>query len=111
MSSLDNSPARGFFHDLHSFKDFIAVVIVCAPDQFLHEDCRAHDDQLNLERAFGGLRYGLQLTAQEKGESELLTTCRELVEAAYEEYRAGRDRQGQSKLEEMEKLIKKLPSQ
>ena len=110
MASLDNSPARGFFHDLQSFKDFVTIVVVCAPDQFLHEDWRSNDDQMNLERAFASLRYGLDLTAKEKGESPLLTQCRELVEAAYTEYAAGRNREGRAKMQEMEKLLKKLPS-
>ena len=87
------------------------MVIVCAPDQFLHEDWRSADDQLSLERAFAGLRYGLQLGAQEKGESAVVARCRDLVEQAFVEYQAGRNREGQHKLEEMEKLLNKLPSQ
>jgi hypothetical protein len=110
-SSLDNSPARGFFHDLHSFKDFVVIVSVCAPDKFIYEDWREPDNQLNLDRAFAGLRYGLELAAREKGESALLARCRELVEQSYVEYRARRDHAGQLKLEEVEKLLKKIPSQ
>ena len=106
-----NTPARGGFHDLHSFKDFVTMVVVCAPDQFMHEDWRAADDQLNLDRAFAGLRYGLDLTAKEKGESPLLAQCRELVEAAHADYIAGREREGRAKMQAMEKLLKKLPSQ
>jgi hypothetical protein len=109
-SSLDKSPARGGFHDLHSFKDFVAMVIVCAPDNFMSQDWRATDDQWNLDRAFAGLRYGLGLTSREKGESAILARCRELVEQSYVEYRAGRDHAGQLKLEEMEKLLKQIPS-
>jgi hypothetical protein len=104
--------ARDFgFHDLHSFKDYVGSVIVCAPDQFPYEDWEAPENQLNLDRAFDGLRYGLQLTAREKGESGLLGDCRRLVEEAYAEYGAGRDREGQAKLEAMEKLLLTLPSQ
>ncbi len=99
------------FEDLHAFKDFIGEVIVCAPDGFIEMDWRTPDEQLNLERAFVGLRYGLQLTAAEKGDSELLATCRELVEAAYAKYQAGDEVAGQAKLEEVESLIKTLPSQ
>jgi hypothetical protein len=110
-SSIDNSPARGFFHDLHSFKDFVAIVIICAPDQFMYEDWRAPDDQLNLDRAFAGLHYGLDLTAKEKGESDRLKKCRQFVQEAYTEYQAKRPREGQAKLEEMEKLLKKFRSQ
>jgi hypothetical protein len=52
----------------------------------------------------------LQLTATEKGESPLLNQCRQWVEEALAEYRAGRDHDGQKKLEQVENLLKKLPS-
>ncbi len=91
------------FHDLHSFKDFVATVIVCAPDQFIYE--------MDLDQAFTGLRYGLDITAKEKGESPHLEQCRHLVEEAYPEYKAGRIREGRTKLEEMEKLLRKFRSQ
>lgn len=85
--------------------DFLGTVIVCAPDQFLYYDWRSPEDQMNLDRAFVGLRYGLDLAAKEKGESPLLAQCRMLVEESYAEYKAGRDHAGQLKLEEVEKLL------
>lgn len=99
------------FEDLHAFKDFIGEVIVCAPDGFIEMNWRKPDEQLTLERAFVGLRYGLELTAAEKGETELLETCRGLVEAAYADYQARDEVAGQAKLEKMEALIRTLPSQ
>jgi hypothetical protein len=57
------------------------------------------------------LRYGLDLAAKEKGESGLLSRCRALVEESYAEYKAGRDHAGQLKLEEVEKLLAKLPTE
>jgi hypothetical protein len=63
---------------------------------------------MNLERAFIGVRYGLMLTAEEKGESELITKCRRLVEDAYREYCGARDHAGQLKLEEMDALLQNL---
>ena len=109
-SSHDETPARGGFHDLHSFKDFVSMVIVCAPDQFLSQDWRSPEDQWNLERAFSGLRFGLDLVAREKRETRDLARCRELVKLAEIEYREGRNHQGQARLEEMEMLLKKMPS-
>lgn len=111
-SSPEKSPETFFaFKDLHGFKDFIGSVILCAPDMFPVRDWRGPDEQMNLDRAFIGLRYGLKLTAQEKGESPLLAKCRELVEEAYGLYRARQDHAGQLKLEEMDKLLMTLPSQ
>lgn len=111
LSSPEGCTKYFGFDDLHAFKDFVGMVIVCAPDGFFDEDWLLPDEQINLERAFVGLRYGLQLTAAEKGESKLLEQCRELVEAAYADYRAGDEVAGQAKLEQMEALICTLPSQ
>ena len=110
-SSPENDPAYFGFTDLHGFKDFLVAVIVDAPDDFMEMDWLKPEDQMNLDRAFVGLRYGLDLTAKEKGDSEVVAKCRELVEEAYAEYVAGRDMEGQRKLEEMDQLLKKLPSQ
>jgi hypothetical protein len=99
------------FDDLHGFKDFVTEVITGAPGDFMQMDWLKPEEQMNLERAFVGLRYGLQITASEKGESALLDTSRQLVEAAYRDYRSGDEVAGQAKLEQMEKLIRKLPSQ
>jgi hypothetical protein len=99
------------FHDLHSFKDFVGFVRLCAPDEFPVEDFLPPDEQMTLDRAFDGLRYGLDLTAKEKGELPVLATCRGMVEKAYAHYRAGRMREGFFKLQEMENILKTIPSQ
>jgi len=52
----------------------------------------------------------LSLTAHEKGESALLAECRQLVEDSYEEFLAGNNKAGRCKLQDMERLLKKLPS-
>lgn len=109
-SSLKEKCSLLGFTDLHSFKDYVVYVLSCAPDMFPPEDWRPPEDQMNLERAFVGLHYGLDLTTQEKGESDVVTQCRTLVEDAYAAYRAGDDMEGQRKLEEVEKLLKKIPS-
>jgi hypothetical protein len=110
-----SSPEKDFsyfgFTDLHGFKDFLVEVIAGAPDDFMEMDWLEPEDQMDLNRAFVGLRYGLDLTAQEQGETELVITCRRLVDEAYQEYVAGREAEGQGKLEEVEKLLNKLSSQ
>lgn len=110
LSSLKEVCSTFGFNDLHSFKDYVVYVLSCAPDLFPPEDWLAPEDQMNLERAFAGLRYGLELTAQEKGESEVLKQCRAIVEQAFVMYVAGDDLAGQHKLEEIEKLLKTIPS-
>jgi len=96
------------FHDLHSFKDYVGFVKLCAPDQFPKWEWT---EQLTLDRAFEGLRYGLDLTAKEKGESPKIDACRKLVEAAYGHYKGSRMREGIFALQELQKLLKKIPSQ
>lgn len=110
-TSPESDPTYFGFTDLHGFKDFVTSVILEAPNDFMEMDWLKPEDQMNLDRAFVGLRYGLDLTAKEKGESALLAQCRMLVEESYAEYKAGRDHAGQLKLEEVEKLLAKLPTE
>lgn len=109
--SPDTDPAKYYgFKDLHGFKDFVGFIILCAPDDFPVDDWLEPADQMNLERAFVGLRYGLDLTLTETSRDDVVASCRQLTEAAHAEYQAGRDLQGQRMLEEMDRLLSKLPS-
>lgn len=110
-SSPEQDPAYFGFTDLHGFKDYVGYVILCAPDMFPADDWLKPEDQMNLERAFVGLRYGLDLTATDKGETEVVARCRKLVDESYAEYKAGREVEGQQKLEEVDRLLSKIPSQ
>lgn len=111
FNSSPENDARYFgFTDLHSFKDFVGYVLLCAPDLFPPEDWLKPEEQMNLDRAFVGLRYGLDLSETEKGASDTIAQCRQLVEESYAEYRAGRDAEGQRKLEEVDKLLSEIPS-
>ena len=109
-SSPENDPKYFGFTDLHGFKDFIVEVIAGAPDDFMQMDWLAPEEQMNLERAFVGLRYGLDLTANETGDCEFLTKCRGLIDLAYADYLEGRDIEGQRKLEDIAKLLSGVPS-
>lgn len=109
-SSREGVPEYFGFTDLHGFKDYVGMMIVCTPDQYMEMDWLAPEEQMDLDRAFVGLQYGLDLAAQEKGESATLARCRSLVEESYAEYKAGRDHAGQLKLEEVEKLLAKMPT-
>jgi hypothetical protein len=95
------------FNDLHSFKDYVVFVQLCSPDRYLPRKRLA---PWTLESAFEGLRYGLSLAVEEKGDRPVFEQCRGLVEEAYGYYREGKKREGFLKLEEVIKLLKKVPS-
>ncbi len=109
-SSPETDLAYFGFKDLHGFKDFMIEVIAGAPDDFMEMDWLKPEEQMNLDRAFVGLHYGLDLTASETRKMELVERCRQLVEEAYAEYKAGRTLDGQRKLEDVDRLISELPS-
>jgi hypothetical protein len=98
------------FSDLHSFKDYVGFVKLCAPDEFPLREGVGTADQWTLDLAFEGLRLGLRMAAEEKGERDEFTRGESLVEVAYTAYRTGRMRDGFFKLEELQKLLKKVPS-
>ena len=97
------------FTDLHSFKDYVSVIRMCAPDEFPVRE--GSGEQWTLGLAFKGLEYGLNLIAIEKGEMPVLEICRGIAKEAYAHYIAGHVPEGCSKMREIERLIKKLPSQ
>ena len=99
------------FTDLHSFKDYVVFVQSCLPDDFPVEEWAAPADRWTLDLAFEGLRLGLRMAAEEKGERDEFTRGESLVEDAFAAYRDGRVRDGFFKLEELQKLLKTVPSQ
>lgn len=98
------------FSDLHSFKDYVVWVQTCASTQFRAEEWASPDDQMTLDLAFEGLRLGLEMATKEKGERDEFVMGRALVEDAYAAYRDGRIRDGFFKLEELRKVLRKVPS-
>jgi hypothetical protein len=103
-------PAAFPFSDLHSFKDYVGFVKLCAPDEFPPRDGLGPDDQWTLDLAFDGLRLGLRMAIEEKGDREEFTRSQSLVEDAYVAYRDDRLGDGFFKLEELQKLLQKIPS-
>jgi hypothetical protein len=98
------------FSDLHAFKDFVGFVKLCAPTDFPPREGIGPEDQWTLDLAFDGLRYGMRLATEEKGERPEFAACRALIEEAYAAYCEGRMRDGFVKLEATQKLLKKVPS-
>lgn len=108
-SSPETNPEKYFgFSDLRGFKDFVVYVLSCAPDLFPVDDWVEPDEQMNLERAFAGLRYGLSIVARERGLLPAIAECRRLVDASFADYEGGRDSEGQKKLEEVVVLLRRL---
>lgn len=98
------------FSDLHSFKDYVVFVQSYLPDEFPPREGVGPDEQWTLDLAFEGLRMGLRMAVKEKGERDELMQGARVVEDAYAAYRDGRVRDGFFKLEELQKLLKKVPS-
>ncbi len=99
------------FNDLHSFKDYVGFVRICAPDLFPEREGVGHEDQWTLDLAFSGLRLGLQMAEQEKGPRSVFTDCAYFIEEAEKSYRAGDMRAGFTHLDNVRKLLARVPSQ
>jgi hypothetical protein len=99
------------FADLHSFKDYIVFVQLCLPDNFPRRGGAATNAQWTPTLAFEGLRLGLKMATKEKGTRPEFVDCNQLVMGAEADYGAGRIREGFAKLEDVIKLLKKVPSQ
>lgn len=112
MSSFSPEQYRTYFgfNDVAGFKDFVVYVLSCAPDLFPAENWLKPDEQMNLERAFIGLRYGLEMIERQRGGAVSLIHCRKLVEDAFAAYSSGEDHAGQMRLEQVEEILTKLRS-
>jgi len=107
----EDSMAAAFpFTDLHSFKDYVGFVKICASTTFPVREGVGPEDQWTLNLAFEGLRSGLRMATEEKGERSEFTLGESLVDEAYIAYHDGRMRDGFLKLEELQELLKRVPS-
>jgi hypothetical protein len=107
----DSMAAHFGFTDLHSFKDYIVFVQTCASTKFPPREGVGPADQWTLDQAFEGLHLGLRMAVEENGDREEFTQGKSLVDDAYAAYCDGRVRDGFFKLEELQNLLKKVPSQ
>lgn len=99
------------FNDLHSFKDYVVFVQTYAPDRFRPREAAGPEYQWTLDLAFKGLRLGLNMAIKEKGERKEFAESSRLVEEAYDAYKSGDMRSGFMKLEQVQKVLRKVPSQ
>jgi hypothetical protein len=75
---------------LNTFRDFLSLVIVHAPDDFHKEDYLSEDEQLSLESAFAELYGGLRFLPVDRPMAHL----RSLLDEALAAYRSGNDVRG-----------------
>jgi hypothetical protein len=96
------------FTDLHSFKDYVVFVRMCAPNQFPPREGVPPEDQWTLELAFLGLREGLSQAVREKGAREEFDQCSRLLGEAYAHYDSGRRKEGFEALDHVHNILKKI---
>lgn len=96
------------FNDLHSFKDYIVFVKMCAPNQFPVREGVGSQDQWTLDLAFRGLKEGLSLAIKEKGLQDAFDQCSNLFDEAYNYYLSGNRREGFVALDQAHKILKKI---
>jgi len=85
-----------------SFRDFLSLVIVHAPDDFPEEDFLGPDEQLNLDSAFQELRRGLSLLDNSGASASSNTSLVGLLDKSLAAYRAGNDVAGAHLLQDLE---------
>jgi len=100
--------AKHWCEDLAELIDFIAYVVIYGPDEFPERDFLKPDEQLNLDRAFDELRYGLDCAAKQIRDEAVIGTCRAMLQEAYTHYHEGRTNPGAWKLQEMSRLLERL---
>jgi hypothetical protein len=74
---------------LERLYDFIATVVVCAPDRFPKEDFLPEQDQLTLDRAFEELNFGMQFVREEIEDEAELERLQRVLDESLAAYRAG----------------------
>jgi hypothetical protein len=95
---------HGWVNDFDQFVDFLAYVMVCAPDQFFKEDYLEDHEQLDLDKAFDELRGGLRFVDARISDKRVVRRVRELIDEAYRGFRVSR-RDGARRLQEADMLV------
>jgi hypothetical protein len=96
------------FSDLHSFKDFIVFVRMCAPDEFPAREGVPPSEQWSLELAFEGLNAGLDMAREQKASPRVIADCQALFDLALSHYRAGDRREGFQTLDKAHRAFGKV---
>jgi hypothetical protein len=87
--------------NLAELTDFIASVVLRAPDNFLKANYLRSDEQLNLDSAFDEIRQGLERNANEIGDQRIVDWCYATLQESYQLYSEGKIKEGAWKLQEI----------
>ena len=90
---------------LRRLYNFLAVVVLSAPDRFAREDYLKDEDQLNLDRAFEELFYGMQFVREKIKDETEVTRLRGVLQDSYAAYKAGDAKRGAWLLQDFEKAV------
>ena len=96
---------KRFVRSLRGLHDFIATVVVCAPDRFRERDFRSEGDQLTLERAFAELQAALEFVDARPKDSELNVRLKQLLDESLAAYRSGDEVTGAHLLQDFQDEI------
>jgi hypothetical protein len=94
-----------YVHSLRGLRDFVATVVLSAPDRFRYRDHRLEDDQLSLERAFAELRAGLEFVEPRADDPELHARLNATLDASKSAYLAGERKKGAHLLQDFQDMI------
>jgi hypothetical protein len=89
--------------DIDRLHDFIAYVVVHAPDNFPKEDYLKENEQMTLETAFEELRRGVQLRNFAAADASCQLSA--ILDDALALYRTGEDVKGAHRIQDFERLI------
>lgn len=85
--------------------NFIATVVLCAPNDFPYREWLADEDQLNLDRAFEEMRHSMTWMDEQVATPEKLPRMKELLEQSYQTYKKGDQYNGAHLLQDWEDMI------
>lgn len=107
---MQQNPNHFGFHDLHSFKDYVGWLKICAPDRFRKREGVSDTEQWTLDLAYAGLQHGLTIAADEGVSESVLSECRTLFDQAFAFYRAGNVHDGFRAMEGAQRILRRVPS-
>lgn len=90
--------------------NFIASVILCAPDRFIERDFLAPEDQLTLDRAFEELNSGMEFVRRNIKDEMMLVRLQQQLDYSLAAYRAGDDVKGARPRNDFEAIVFKKPN-
>ena len=85
-----------------TFRDFLSLVIVHAPDDFPTEDFLPPEEQLNLDLAFKELHAGVEILSAKRANSPEKQVLHALLDRSHAMFAEGKEIEGARLLQELE---------